>query len=162
MSLWSALGERLGNRRIFRVMSVYPPYLGAGVRVAHVSEDVTRFDIEMKLRPWNRNFVGTQFGGSLYSMCDPWFMLILFEHLGRDHVVWDKAASIEFLKPGRGRVRATFEVTPPRIAEIRAQAAGGAKVEPEFDVDVIDDAGEVVARVHKRMHVRRKRESVTG
>ena len=76
----------------------------------------------MKLRWWNRNYVGTQFGGSLYSMCDPFFMLILVEALGPRYVVWDKAATIRFRRPGRGTVHATFHIPQERIDEIRAAA----------------------------------------
>ena len=90
-------------------------------------------------------------------MCDPFFMLLLLEHMGRDYIVWDKAASIQFLKPGRGTVTATFHVPPEQIAELRAQADREGKIEPLFNVDVIDEQGEVVAKVEKRLYVRKKR-----
>jgi hypothetical protein len=90
-------------------------------------------------------------------MCDPFFMLILLEHLGRDYIVWDKAASIQFLKPGRGTVTATFHISPEQIADLRAQADREGKIEPLFNVDVIDEQGEVVAKVEKRLYVRKKR-----
>ena len=89
-------------------------------------------------------------------MCDPFFMLILLEHLGRDYIVWDKAASIQFLKPGRGTVTATFHISPEQIAELRAQADREGKIEPLFNVDVIDEQGEVVAKVEKRLYIRKK------
>ena len=73
------------RRRTMRLLSLYPPYLGAGVRVTRVSDDLRTFEVEMKLRFYNRNYVGTHFGGSLYSMCDPFYMLILLEALGRDY-----------------------------------------------------------------------------
>lgn len=140
----------------FKLINFYPPMIGAGIRVTRTSDDFTEIDVEMKLRWWNRNVVGTQFGGSLYMMCDPFFMAILMTNLGRDYIVWDKAARIDFLKPGRGRVTARFRIPPEVIAEIRAQADSGPKVEPEFEVDVVDDHGVVVARVHKTLYVRRK------
>jgi acyl-coenzyme A thioesterase PaaI-like protein len=102
----------------------------------------------------NRNFVGTHFGGSLFAMCDPFFMLMLMERLGPDYVVWDKAARIEFLRPGRGKVRATFEVPDERVAEIRREADAAGRVLPEFEVTIVGDDGEPVARVHKLLHVR--------
>ena len=90
-------------------------------------------------------------------MCDPFFMLILLEHMGRDYIVWDKAASIQFLKPGRGTVIATFHISPEQIAELRAQADREGKIEPLFNVDVTDEQGEVVAKVEKRLYVRKKK-----
>lgn len=110
----------------------------------------------MRLRRWNANYVGTHFGGSLYAMCDPFFMLILIEQLGREYVVWDKAATIRFRRPGTGTVRATFHIPEERIAEIRAAAGRDGKVEPTFRVDVINEKGEVVADVEKLVYVRRK------
>ena len=90
-------------------------------------------------------------------MCDPFFMLILLEHMGRDYIVWDKAASIQFLKPGRGTVTATFHVSLEQIADLRAQTDRKEKIEPLFNVDVIDEQGEVVAKVEKRLYVRKKK-----
>jgi acyl-coenzyme A thioesterase PaaI-like protein len=141
------------RRWIIRLLSLYPPYLGAGVRVK-ASADLRTFEVRMKLRRWNRNYVGTQFGGSLYSMCDPFFMLILADALGRAYVVWDKAATIRFRRPGRGTVRATFHIPQERIDEIRAAADTQGKVEPTFEVNVLDEKGEVVAEVEKLLYVR--------
>lgn len=136
-----------------RLLSLYPPYLGAGIRVK-ASPDLRTFTVRMKLRRWTRNYVGTQFGGSLYSMCDPFFMLILADALGRGYVVWDKAATIRFLRPGRGTVHATFHIPLVEIEEIRAAADAGRKVEPTFRAEILDDAGEVVAEVEKLLYVR--------
>ena len=90
-------------------------------------------------------------------MCDPWFMLILLEHMGRDYIVWYNAASIQFLKPGRGTVTATFHIPPEQIAELRAQTDREGKIEPVFNVDVLDEQGEVVAKIEKRLYVRKKK-----
>ena len=145
----------LNRRWMIRLLNLYPPYLGAGVRV-RASADLRTFDVRMKLRWWNRNYVGTHFGGSLYTMCDPFFMLILFEQLGRDYIVWDKAATIRFRRPGQGLVHAVFHIPSERIEEIRAAADRDGKVEPRFTVQVTDAAGEVIAEVDKLLYVRRK------
>jgi acyl-coenzyme A thioesterase PaaI-like protein len=104
----------------------------------------------------NRNIVGTHFGGSLYAMCDPWFMLILMRALGTNYIVWDKAASVQFLRPGRGTVTATFHIPQQRVDEIRLVVDSGLKSEPTFTVDVLDAQGAVVAHVEKLLYVRRK------
>lgn len=143
------------GRLLLRLMSFYPPYLGAGVRV-RVSPDLRTFQVRMKLTFWNRNYVGTHFGGSLYTMCDPFFMLILVEALGRQYIVWDKAAAIRFRRPGKGTVHATFHIPQERVDEIRAAADRDGKTEPVFQIQVLDEQGEVVAEVEKRLYVRRK------
>ena len=127
------------RRWLIRLLNLYPPYLGAGVCV-RASADLRTFDVRMKLRRWNRNYVGTHFGGSLYSMCDPFYMLILVEQLGRDYIVWDKAGAIRYVKPGRGTVYARFRLDAAAIEHAREATAGGDKHEPTFSVDVVDAA----------------------
>jgi len=110
----------------------------------------------MPLRFFNRNYVGTHFGGSLYAMCDPFFMLILINNLGPDYIVWDKAATIRFKRPGTRLVKAVFHVPEERIEEIRAQVQAQGKVEPQFQALVKDADGNVIAEVDKLLYVRKK------
>lgn len=151
-----ALPRRMHHRLFRHGINLWPPFLFAGIHLTALSADYTRARVELRLRPWNRNYVGTHFGGSLFAMTDPFWMLMVLHHLGRDHVVWDKAGEIEFVKPGRGVVRADFTLTPADLDELRARAAGGAKVLRWFENDVVDADGEVVARVRKQLYVRRK------
>ena len=110
----------------------------------------------MKLRFWNTNYVGTHFGGSLYSMTDPFYMLMLIQNLGPNYIVWDKAAHIRFRRPGTGTVRAHFQLTEARLEEIRRILETQPKYEPSFTVEVKNSAGEVVAEVEKVLHIRKK------
>jgi hypothetical protein len=144
------------RRFLLRLMRVYPPYFGAGVRVRTVGHAPLAFETEMRLHWWNRNYVGTHFGGSLYSMTDPFYMLILIDALGRGFEVWDKAATIRFRRPGRGAVRARFEIPAARIAEIRREAEEKGRSEPVFLARVENGAGETVAEVEKVVSVRRR------
>jgi acyl-coenzyme A thioesterase PaaI-like protein len=145
------------RKRFFKqFVSLYPPYLGAGVRVTRATPDFRLVEVEMRLWPWNRNYVGTHFGGSLFSMADPFFMIMLIEQLGPGYTVWDKTGTIRFRRPGRGTVRARFEIPPERLEEIRRAADAGGKVEPTFSVSILDAQGEVVAEVEKLLSVRRK------
>ncbi len=141
---------------LLKLINFWPPYLGAGIRIKHISDDITSIDVEMKLRRWNRNYVKTQFGGSLYAMTDPFFMLILMQYLGKDYIVWDKAATIRFKKPGLGAVYAHFEISADQLQEIRDAADRSYKVEPTFTVNVIDKEGTVIAEVDKLLYVRRR------
>lgn len=140
----------------YKWINWYPPLLGAGISVLHHESDMHTIKVKLPLTRLNLNAVGVHFGGSLYALCDPFFALILMQHLGRDYIVWDKAATIQFVKPGRGTVYATFHVSPETIAAIKAQADAGEKPEPVFNVNVVDDAGDVIAAVEKRLYVRKK------
>src|SRR4051794_8480883 len=144
------------SRKLRRFIRLYPPYLGAGVRVTHIAADFRRVEVEMPLRFYNRNYVGTHFGGSLYSMVDPFYMLMLINILGPDYIVWDKAANIRFKRPGKGVMKAVFELTEEKIAEIRAAANTQPKVEPLFQVLIKDEESKVVAEVDKLLYVKKK------
>jgi len=162
MTLWQRVNARLGTRRLLRLMRFYPPYLGAGIRITEVAEDLRTIEVQMDLAAWNRNYVGTHFGGSLYAMCDPFYMLMVIQALGPGFVVWDKSATIDFLKPGRGRVTARFQLSEERLRQISAEVAQNGKSHPRFEVDVRDQDGDVVARVGKVLSVRPKRKNGAG
>ena len=117
-----------------------------GIRIKHIAPDMKAVDVEMKLRFWNANYVGTHFGGSLFAMTDPFYMLMLMANLGRDYIVWDKAATIRYRKPGRGTVRAEFRLSDSQIDDIREKLKTLPKYEPVFSVEVKDEAGVVIAK----------------
>jgi acyl-coenzyme A thioesterase PaaI-like protein len=150
------MNARWKRLRFQLLVNLYPPYLGAGVRVTRVADDFGAIEVRMGLHAWNRNYVGTHFGGSLFAMADPFFMIMLIELLGPGYLVWDKAGSIRFRRPGRGTVRATFAIPPERVEEIRRAADAGGKVEPTFQVAIRDEQGETVAEVEKLLSVKRK------
>ena len=139
-----------------RGVNLWPPFLGMGIRVQRIAPDMKSIDVEMKLRWWNANYVGTQFGGSLFAMTDPFYMLMLMANLGRDYIIWDKAASIRYRKPGKGAVRAEFRLTDAQLDDIREKLTTLPKYEPTFKVEVKDQQGTVIAEVDKLLHVRRK------
>jgi len=148
--------RRLKKRSMRLYMNVWPPFAAAGIRVTRLDADWRAIDVEMKLRFWNANYVGTHYGGSLYSMTDPFYMLMLIENLGREYVVWDKAATIRFKKPGVGKMRAEFRLSEEQIRGIRESLKTERKVEPVFVVEVRDEGGNVIAEVEKILHVRKK------
>jgi len=137
-------------------MNLWPPFLGAGIRVRYIAQDWREVRVDLRQGLLNRNYVGTHYGGSLFSMTDPFYALMLMHLLGSRYLVWDQAASIAFLAPGRGTVSAVFRLANEEVDAIRAQAASGEKVSPAFDVEVRDAQDALVARVHKTLYVRLK------
>lgn len=140
-----------------KLINFYPPFMGAGIKVPYIASDFKEVRVEMKLTFWNRNYVNTHYGGSLYSMCDPFFMLMLMNILGREYIVWDKAASIKFKKPGKGKVHAVFKITDADLANIHHDLKNKDKVEPTFHVSVLNEDNEVVCEVEKILYIRKKR-----
>ena len=138
------------------MFNLWPPLLGAGIRITHIQDDWKEINVEMRLRWWNANYVGTHYGGSLYSITDPFFMVMLIEILGRDYIVWDKSAAIRFRRPGRGTVYAKFRVSDAQVAEIRAALRTEEKAEREFAIEVKDGEETVIAEVRKLLHFRRR------
>ena len=139
------------------LLSYYPPYFGTGISISYISEDWSELHVSMSLRWYNRNAVGTHFGGSLYSMIDPHLVLLLMRQLGDGYLVWDKAADIEFIKPGKRKVTSVIKITDQDFQDVKKNTNNGDKYFPEFIVEIKDDNNEVVARVKKTLYVRKKR-----
>jgi len=154
--LLQLLGGTKDSRALRRWVNLWPPFLGAGIHVTRIAPDMRSVDVEMKLRWWNANYVGTHFGGSLFAMTDAFYMLMLMANLGRDYIVWDKAATIRYRKPGRGTVRAEFRLSDSQIEDIREKLKTLPKYEPVLKVEVKDEAGIVIAEVEKLIYVRKK------
>ncbi|MCW8878276.1 MAG: DUF4442 domain-containing protein [Kangiellaceae bacterium] len=146
----------LSPKKLKFLLNFYPPYIGAGIKITNVSDDWKSLDVVMNLRWYNRNAVGSHFGGSLYSMVDPHLMLMLMQILGRDYYVWDKSASIEYIAPCRSQVRAHVRISEQQIQDIKSHTAQGEKYLPEFTLDVLDPDDQLVAKVIKQLYIRQK------
>ncbi|MGI9536497.1 MAG: DUF4442 domain-containing protein [Desulfocapsaceae bacterium] len=144
-----------------RLLNIYGPYLGAAVKVDYIAEDFKETRVSMNLRWYNRNAVGTHFGGSLYSMVDPHLMLMLMKLLGPTYMVWDKSASIEFVRPGTGKVSSTIRIDDETVQTIKEAVSVNRKYQPEFSINLVDEKDKLVCRVHKILYVRKKRPAKT-
>lgn len=151
------IGERTPPFMIRFFFNMYPPYLGAGIKVEEISADRRYLRIALKLRFYNRNYVGTQFGGSIYSMTDPHFMFLLINNLGPEYIVWDKGAKIDFIKPGKTHLIAEFRIDEKLLETVREKTQTGEKYIFDLPVAVRDLNGVLVAEVSKTIYVRKKR-----
>lgn len=151
-----SLAFRIRQKFLDKLINFYGPYVGAGVKMKNMSKDFRYCEVEMPLTLYNKNYMGTQFGGSLYSMTDPWYMLMLIKNLGPDYIVWDKAATIQFKKPGRGTVRAEFRLSQEDIDEVKAYVEKNVKMDKVFKVEIKDLEGKLIAEVDKVVYVRKK------
>ncbi|MCB0327271.1 MAG: YiiD C-terminal domain-containing protein [Bdellovibrionales bacterium] len=137
-----------------RLLHLYPPLMGAGVRIQILSHDPPRVRVSMPLRFYNSNMFGSHYGGSIFSMCDPFVPLILYYRLEKKCLVRDKHTEISFLKPGRGVISSIFDVSDEKMNEITATLDSHGKAEPIFTLDVVDEQGQCVAQVKKTIWIR--------
>ena len=159
---------QLTASRLKLIMNWWPPFWGAGIRVVELQHDFRYARVQMPLRWYNQNYVGVHFGGSLYAMCDPFYMLLLINVLNNnttrkksgDFIVWDKAASIEYVKPGIGTMTAEFRITDEILNSIYAMEPNTKKF-VDLTVNVTDEKGDIVAKLIKTEYVKRKSDETT-
>jgi acyl-coenzyme A thioesterase PaaI-like protein len=147
---------KLSSRTKMKLINFYPPYIGAGIKVTFISDDFHRIDVRMKMHWWNKNLFGTHFGGSLSSMTDPFYVFILMMYLGKAYIVWDKSSKIEFIKPGKGTVKCSFQLSPEQLTEIKSQVDQKGKYVTPLPVIITNEQEEVVARVEKELYIRKR------
>jgi acyl-coenzyme A thioesterase PaaI-like protein len=131
-------------------------YRGTGGRITHIAEDWSEIHLELPLSRRTRNYVGTIFGGSIYSAVDPIYMLMLIHRLGKEFVVWDKAASIQFKKPGRETLQARFAVRDEELAAIRAALETQRSIDRTYSIELKDSSANVCATVEKIIYIRKR------
>lgn len=137
-------------------MNLFPAYRGVGARVDYIAADYREVRIRLPLSWRTRNYVGTIFGGSLYGAVDPVYMIMLLKILGPDYIVWDKAATIRFRKPGRGTLYATFVIEEAEVQAIKEATSGGEAVDRVYNVSLVDREGVSHVDVEKVLYIRRK------
>ncbi|MCB9189740.1 MAG: YiiD C-terminal domain-containing protein [Flavobacteriales bacterium] len=144
-------------KKYLKLVNYWPPYIGAGIKVKEINKERTRFLVSLRLTQRNKNLFGTQFGGSLYAMTDPFYAFILVLNLGEDYIVWDKSAHIEFVKPGRSKVFADISISDQRIEEIKNEINEIGKSTYTFKTQITDKDQNIVAVVSKEVYIRKKK-----
>lgn len=138
------------------LITLWPPFWFTGIRFTHISRDYRHITVRMALRFYNKNIIGIQYGGNLFSMSDPCYMMMLMTNLGSKYHIIDQSASIEFVKPGSGPVYVNCHLTQSDIDDIVNKTADGDKYLKQFITEVVDGEGEVVARVTRVVYIRLK------
>lgn len=141
---------------LLRFINLWPPFLFSGIKVTKRSKDYRSITVKLKLRFWNANYVGTQYGGAMFSMTDPFYMLMLILNLGPAYTVWDKSAKIRYLKPGRSDVTAEFQLTEEDLASIRTAVQQQGKIEWTRTIQIKDNKGDIIAEVDKVISIKKK------
>ena len=134
----------------------FPAYRGTGARITYIAADWREVHVRLPLSWRTRNYVGTIFGGSLYGAVDPVYMIMLIKALGPEYLVWDKAATIRFIRPGRETLRATFRIAAEEVEALRAEVDRAGKVERTYSVELLNAAGVVHAHCDKLLSIRKR------
>jgi acyl-coenzyme A thioesterase PaaI-like protein len=138
------------------IINCYKPFRGAGIKLAYVSDDYRKVTAKMPLKWNNRNYFGTQYGGSLFSMTDSFYAIMLSNNLGRKYIVWDVEATIKFIKPGRTEVKADFSLSQDELDHVIKMTESGEKFIFEKSVQIFDKENDIVAEVFKKIYIRKK------
>lgn len=137
-------------------LNIWPPFWGAGIRITEISDDFRSVKVRLKLKWWNKNANRSQFGGSIFAMTDPIYSLMLMGILREQYYVWDKEASIDFIKPGFSDLRAEFVISQGMLEQILRSTASGEKCFPEFITHIHNKDGDVVATIQRKLYIRKK------
>ena len=151
--------ESLATRLERHALNLVPAYFGTGARIVYIARDWREVRIELPLSIRTRNYVGTIFGGSMFAAVDPIHMVMLIKNLGPEYLVWDKASSIRFLRPGRDTLSARIAIGGEELDAIREGLRTARSLERTYAVELVDGAGKACARVEKIVYVRRKEAS---
>ena len=138
------------------MLNLWPPFLFSGISVREISQDFRHTKVRLKKKPLTTNYVGTLFGGSLFAMTDPFYMVMIMKNLGKEYIVWDKRSEIEYVSPGKSTVFAEFDLRDEELDEIRREVAAAGKYLKWFDVEIKSADGVVVAIVKKQIYIRKK------
>lgn len=155
-TLFHRIIDKLPISIIKFIFNRWPPFRGAGIKVQHISPDYRSCAVSMKLKLLNRNYLGVHFGGSLFSMTDPFYVLMLSKNLGNQYVVWDKAATIEFKKPGRGTINAKCSISEKELKDIKDEVNRLGKFIFDRTIDLFNEKNEIIATITKTLYVRQR------
>ncbi len=150
------LSKKAPSARVLRwIFNLWPTFRFAGVRVRALAADFTTATVELRVGLLNRNYVGTAFGGTLYAMTDPFFMLMMMRQLGPGYVVWDRAGAVRYLAPGKGVITARFSLPPEEVARVRSMLGEVEKLDQTYTVNLRDSANQLIAQVDKTLYIRK-------
>ena len=138
------------------MLNIWPPFLFSGISILEISRDFRYARVRLKKKMLTSNYVGTLFGGSLFAMTDPFYMVMVLKNLGKEYIVWDKRSEIEYVSPGKSTVYAEFHLSDEELNEIKREVASSGKYLKWFEVDIKSADGTVVAIVKKQIYVRKK------
>ena len=155
------MSESLASKIDRWKFNLFPAYRGSGARVVYIADDYRKMRVKIPLSWRTRNYVGTIYGGSMYAGIDPIYMLMLIKNLGKNYLVWDKAAKIRFKRPGKETLFAEFLLKQEELDEIKLILQTQKSVDRIYNVELKDKNGKTHCIVEKTLYVAKKAEAGT-
>jgi len=148
--------ESLKSRLTRILFNYFPMFWSTGAKITYLAADFKEIHIKLPLSWRTRNYVGTIFGGSMFSATDVLYFLLVVKNIGEDYIVWDKASSIRFKKPGKGTLYTKAVISDEEIEIIKTELLNVDKIDRVYYLDLIDEAGDICASIEKTIHIQNK------
>ena len=156
-SIFSFLNRFFKKATLFKIMfNVSPMYRRSCGRITHVSDDLHVVQVKIPLSYKNKNYVGSMFGGSLFSATDPIYMIQLMQILGKEYVVWDKSTEIRFKRPAYTHAYVTFEFNTNEITEIIEKVKQEKEIDWVKNLKITDGKDTVFTELNKTIYISTK------
>lgn len=135
----------LKESTLFKVgFNLSPMYRRSTARIIYVSDDLKTVRIKIPISYKNKNYIGSIFGGSLFSAVDPIPMIQLMTIFKEEYIVWDKSAHIRFKRPAKENMYANFEFTTEEIEDIQKKVHENKEVEHSKTTLITNKTGDIV------------------
>lgn len=145
----------LRSPRLFAAaMSAYPPLFAAGVRIRDIPDDWSSAHLILKVNRLNSNAHGAAFGGSLFSMTDAMFGMLVMQRLGREYEAWTRTGTFQYINPGRNNAHATIRVTDAMVEQIKHEIASDGFCNIPYTTVITNDDGSTVGIGQQELHCR--------
>ncbi len=154
--LHTKLTESLRTRLYRYAMNAFPAIFGTGVKILFIEDKWHEVQLRLAVNFWSRNYVGTIFGGSMFSATDPFYMIMLYRILGTEYVVWDKSATIRFKRPGTEKIYARLILTPDFIEKVKSEVSEKGEMNYELKVNWVNKNEKVIAEIDRTLYVATK------
>lgn len=138
-------------------MRFYPPLLFQRIWVKRFHAGFLGVEVKIFKSILNINYNKSVFGGTIYAAADPFFAVLFYQLMLRKGfrvIVWQKAAEIFFLKPGRSNLYFKINISVEEINQICLLLETNGKAEHQCMLEIEDDQGEVTARVSNLVYIR--------
>lgn len=149
--------ESFKTRLMRFAFNFFPAYRMSGGRITFISDDLRNVKIKLPLNWKTKNIVGTIYGGSMYGAIDPIYMVMFLKLLGKDYIVWDKSAKIEFKRPGRDILTAEFNIDNELLNDIRQELEEKKSITKDFVVELLDKNNKVSAKIEKTLYFQKNK-----
>ena len=148
----------LPKHKLFKYgFNLSPMYRRSTARITEVSADLHHVVVKLPISYRNRNYVGSIFGGSMFSAVDPVPMVQLMNLLGDGYVVWDKSAQIQFKVPAKEDLYADFSYSEEELNDIVANVNKHQETHIEKLTKLTDETrSQVFCEVNKTIYIASK------